>query len=78
MVSLNYGDQQEPPVAVCQVDSYASSFKTARLPIFDLARTDALRGPQGTLFGRNAIQLLGLYAKPRTWRVAAKVRFGAE
>jgi iron complex outermembrane recepter protein len=54
-VSQNdYGDQQEPPVAVYQDDSYSSSITTASFPIFDLARTEALRGPQGTLFGRNA------------------------
>ncbi len=54
-VSQNdYGDQQEPPVAVYQDDSYASSITTASFPIFDIARTEALRGPQGTLFGRNA------------------------
>ena len=54
-VSQNdYGDQQEPPVAVYQDDSYSSSITSASFPIFDLARTEALRGPQGTLFGRNA------------------------
>ena len=46
-VSQNdYGDQQEPPVAVYQDDSYASSINTASFPIFDLARVEVARGSQ--------------------------------
>ena len=66
----SYGDEQEPPIAVYQDDSYSSSMSTAGFPIFDLARTEALRGPQGTLFGRNAtggaIQFISTQPKDKT------------
>ena len=66
----SYGDEQEPPVAVYQDDSYSSSMSTAGFPIFDLARTEALRGPQGTLFGRNAtggaVQFISTQPKDNT------------
>ena len=40
-VSQNdYGDQQEPPVAVYQDDSYSSSINLASFPVFDLARIE--------------------------------------
>jgi iron complex outermembrane receptor protein len=80
-VSQNdYGDQQEPPVAVYQDDSYSSSINTSSFPTFDLARVETLRGPQGTLFGRNAtggaIQFIS--NKPtKDWEGYATATYGA-
>ena len=50
----NFQDNLEAPVAVYQDEVYVGSMNALGLPIFDVERIEVLRGPQGTLFGRNA------------------------
>ena len=54
-VALNdFNDNNESPVAVYVDDVYVSAIAGATFQLFDIERVEVLRGPQGTLFGRNA------------------------
>ncbi|MCB1663729.1 MAG: TonB-dependent receptor, partial [Pseudomonadales bacterium] len=54
-VGLNdFNDNNEGPIAVYRDEIYQSAMPGLTFQLFDMERVEVLRGPQGTLYGRNA------------------------
>ncbi len=51
---VNYSDSWEAPIAMYVDDVYRGNPAGSAIQLFDLTRVEVLRGPQGTLYGRNA------------------------
>ena len=56
---------QESPVSIYVDDVYLSQMSSAGFQLFDLDRVEILRGPQGTLYGRNATGGLAHYVSKK-------------
>jgi iron complex outermembrane recepter protein len=50
----DFADHQESPAAIYVDEVYVSQMAGLAFSLFDMDRVEVLRGPQGTLFGRNA------------------------
>lgn len=57
----DFVSNQESPVSVYIDEVYLSQMSSAGFQMFDMERVEILRGPQGTLFGRNATGGLAHY-----------------
>ncbi|WP_138380408.1 TonB-dependent receptor [Luteithermobacter gelatinilyticus] len=54
-VGLNdFGDGNEAPIAMYVDEVYIGTLAGQTIQLFDMERIEVLRGPQGTLYGRNA------------------------
>ena len=66
MSQTDFSEQLEAPIAIYVDNAYVTSMGLASTQVFDLDRVEILRGPQGTLFGRNATGLIHYISRKPT------------
>jgi iron complex outermembrane receptor protein len=66
----DFADHQESPAAIYVDDVYVSQMSGLAFSLYDIDRVEVLRGPQGTLFGRNATGGLANFLTRRPTSVA--------
>jgi iron complex outermembrane receptor protein len=64
----DFNDSIEAPIAVYIDDAYIPTQQGQTMALFDIARVEVLKGPQGTLFGRNATGGLAQFVVNRPTR----------
>jgi iron complex outermembrane receptor protein len=74
---VNWGPTQDPKVGIYVDGVYLGRPQGSVFDLFDVERVEVLRGPQGTLFGRNTTAgLLQVITKDPTDEFEAKIRGG--
>ena len=76
----DFADHQESPAAIYVDDVYVSQMSGLAFSMYDMDRVEVLRGPQGTLFGRNATGGLANFVtrRPSDDDGYVNVSFGAQ
>ncbi|WP_041523206.1 TonB-dependent receptor [Gilvimarinus agarilyticus] len=77
---VNFSDSWESPVSIYVDDVYRGNPAGSAIQLFDLQRVEVLRGPQGTLYGRNTTGGLVHYVSRKPTEeldAAASVSYGS-
>jgi len=79
-IGLNEFDSHfDSPVAVHMDEVFISKPFMVSMPFFDMGRVEALKGPQGTLFGRNTTGgAVNFYTQEPTQEFTAGIDFGVD